>query len=948
MTDRTEDPTLDGTTDTDAVSDTATDSEADTDGARPDEFGSWFDREFGGLNPQERPSGGESFVPDPTSGDRMPDQSRTDPNRLIPERLSKVWHRAVRRPSEWAARPWPTDRVVRYCATVFSLVVSTAIMMNVVHLSPFRGRDLVFDNTTPTGGDFGAHVWGPAYLRDHLLPSFRLNGWSMDWYGGMPVYRFYMVLPALLVVIFDSFMAYGAALKFVSVLGLVTLPAACWAFGRLGKFRYPMPELFAFAGLGFALDESFSIYGGNLKSTMAGEFSFSFALSLAVLAIGVLSAGLRTGKYRVWASVLIAAACVSHGIVMIFVVIAALVFSLVWIDRTRVTYAMTVGITSVLLFAWWVGPFLLNHDFMTDMKYRGEPKSGSFDSWWDMFFPLTAPLDILITTLALIGFFFCIVRRHLNGAALGVTGVMLVFAVYLARDSLPVIGLLWNPRLLPFLYLVRYLMMMVGAVELLTVFWNSIGNRRAQEVPGVWASTAIGGSAALGVLVVLGWMFQVLPFDGTRTLTVDGAEKSVYSWGRLQATETNGLSLGNGWSTYNFNGYEGRGSYYTEYHQVVSTMQRIGEDESLGCGRAMWENHPDNGNYGTTMALMLLPHWTNGCIGSMEGLFFEASGTTPYHFLTAAEVSKQSSNPVRELRYVNNDAGAGVPHLQALGVRYLMVRSDEAKAQAAAQPELSFVASSTPWDIYLVQDSEIVQPLAIQPVVVRHRGGDGRERNLELGTSWFQHPDEWAAIPADDGPDEWQRISVQVDLSRREGAPGEAGRRVDVVTPVEAIEPVALPAVAVSNVRIEQQSLSFDVDQVGVPVLVKVGYFPNWKANGADGPYRIGPNMMVVVPRAEHVSLEYGRSMTDYLTILLTLVGIGLCFLWRSRGDVKHGAEVPVAFAPSRANHANLHQDVGVDTAPDLVADPTPESGQAIDPLLWANDDVGERPQSLP
>jgi MFS family permease len=40
----------------------------------------------------------------------------------------------------------------------------------------------------------------------------------------------------------------------------------------------PLPELFAFAGMAFALDESFSIYGGNIKSTMAGEFSFSFAL----------------------------------------------------------------------------------------------------------------------------------------------------------------------------------------------------------------------------------------------------------------------------------------------------------------------------------------------------------------------------------------------------------------------------------------------------------------------------------------------------------------------------------------------------------------------------------------------------------------------------------------------------------------------------------------------
>jgi hypothetical protein len=51
-------------------------------------------------------------------------------------------------------------------------------------------------------------------------------------------------------------------------------------------------------------------------------------------------------------------------------------------------------------------------------------------------------------------------------------------------------------------------------------------------------------------------------------------------------------------------------------------------------------------------------------------------------------MSKQSSNPVRELRYVDNDAAVGVPHLQDLGVKYVMVRTTEAKAQAAAQPEL--------------------------------------------------------------------------------------------------------------------------------------------------------------------------------------------------------------------------------------------------------------------
>jgi hypothetical protein len=840
-----------------------------------DAFGEWFDREFTAGDPVEV-----------AVDDEPPAAVTFDDEPPVVGPLERAGTRIVRRPTLWVRRPWPTERVVKYAFTVFALVFTTAIMMNVVHLSPFAGKDLIFDDTTPTGGDFGAHVWGPAYLRDNLLGGFWFNGWTMDWYGGMPAYRFYMVLPAFAILLVDIVLPYGVAMKLVSVLGLLTLPAACWAFGRLADFRYPMPELFAFAGLSFALDESFSIYGGNLKSTMAGEFSFSIALSIGVLALGLLAAGLRTGKYRVWTSIAIAAACVSHGIVLIFVVVAALVFCLVWIDRTRIVYAATVGVTSVLLIMWWAGPFLLDHEYMTDMKY------GPRDDWWAMFFPLTAPLDVIITTLAVIGFVMSIVRRHLNGAALGVIGLVFVAGVYLAKDSLPIIGLLWNPRLLPFVYLVRYLLMMVGAVELFGLFWNAVRDRRALAVPSVWENTGFATMSALGVLIVLGFMFQVLPGGGHET--VDGGSR--YAWGPFTATESNADAQGDGWSRYNFAGYEDRGQYYTEYHQVVTTMQNIGDDPDLGCGRALWENNGDNGQYGTTMALMLLPHWTDGCIGSMEGLFFEASGTTPYHFLTAAAMSKQSSNPVRELRYVDNNADVGTRHLQDLGVRSVMLRTPEAKAEAAGHPDLSFIATSVPWDIYQVGGSDIVVPLAMQPVVVRGRPGDARERNLELGTSWFQQPEEWVAMPADDGPDSWQRVSVQVDLSRREGEPGEPGRRVDIVTPVEAIRPVALAPVEVSRVEIRNQSLEFDVDRTGVPVLVRVGYFPNWKASGAEGPYRIGPNMMVVVPTADHVELSYGRSGVDYFTVLLTLAGIGLCFLWRRQGDVVHAADVPVSF----------------------------------------------------
>lgn len=804
---------------------------------------------------------------------------------------ARAARRVVQRPRRWIEAPWTVERIVTVLTTVVVVGAATFFAIQVVH------PGLVLRDNTPTGGDMGAHVMGPAYLRDHLLPHFQLSGWSNYWYDGFPMYRFYMVIPALMIVALDVVLPYGVAFKIIAVLGIVTLPLCCWMFGRLARFRYPMPELMALAGLLFLFDESFSIYGGNVKSTMAGEFSFSIALSFAILGLGLFAKGLETGKYRSWATMVLSLAILSHGIVAIFVGVGVLLLWLVWMDRSRLVYGLMVGVATALLSAFWVLPFVTNHAYMTDMKYGFRP-DGATDSFWKMFFPLHWSFDVIITSFAVIGFIGCVVRRHLTGAWLGICTLAMVGLVYVTRDSLPVIGLLWNPRLLPFVYLLRYLMMMIGIVETVQfVVRGSAALRSTKERPELWTGLATAAVVALSVLVVQLFHFREMP--GASITTHNG--KQVYQWGPISLPSTSSRALSDAWSRYNFLGYEGRPTY-GEYKALVDTMAALGDDPAHGCGRALWENNGDTGKYGTTMALMLLPHWTDGCIASSEGLFFEASGTTPYHFITAAAMSASSSNPVRELRYENNNAEIGVKYMQDLGLRYLMVFTEAAKTEAAAQPDLSLVATSGPWKIYEVAGSDLVQPLAMQPVVVNHREGDQRERNLELGTSWFQHSDEWAAIPADDGPATWQRIDVDVDVTRQEGLKtGDPGRRVDIVVPREPIEAVPLPAVNVSNIQLGDQDLRFSVDQIGVPVLVKMSYFPNWKVEGAQGPYRIAPNLMVVVPTQQDVHLTYGRTSLDYVAYLLTFGGIVLLVFFRWRGDFRHRTPHPFAERPFTA-----------------------------------------------
>ena len=272
----------------------------------------------------------------------------------------------------------------------------------------------------------------------------------------------------------------------------------------------------------------------------------------------------------------------------------------------------------------------------------------------------------------------------------------------------------------------------------------------------------------------------------------------------------------------------------------------------------------------------------------MEGLNFEAAVTTPYHFIAAAAMSKHSSNPVRELRYDDNNAGLGVRYLQELGVRYFMAFTAEAINQANMQAALTKIAQSGPWVIYEVADSDLVVPLTVQPVIVSSNSGDPKERWLEIGTSWFQHPEDWTAMPVSDGPDQWQKVEAVIDLNRRQGEPTDPSRRVDIVKPSETVDAVELPPVQISNTVLEDEAISFTVDKVGVPVLVRMSYFPNWKVDNAQGPFRVAPNMMVVIPTEKNVRLHYGFSTVDFFAYFMTLVGIGtLAVRWRGRQVVR-------------------------------------------------------------
>jgi len=250
----------------------------------------------------------------------------------------------------------------------------------------------------------------------------------------------------------------------------------------------------------------------------------------------------------------------------------------------------------------------------------------------------------------------------------------------------------------------------------------------------------------------------------------------------------------------------------------------------------------------------------------MEGLLFESSPTTPFHFINQNELSVNPSDAVNsaDFQYMGLNVPLGIRHLQLLGVRYFLAASTTVEAAAAADPNLTQVASTGPWStnyngellnttwkVYKIRDSALVTPLANRPVV--WNGVKPAQTSwLKPAATWYDTPAEWNVVPSAGGPVSWTRVPA-TDTK---------------------LKAVPEPATTVSDISQTDSSVSFHVDRVGTPVEVKVSYFPNWQARGADGPWRVAPNLMVVVPTSHDVTLNYGTTGADRIGEALTAAAL--------------------------------------------------------------------------
>jgi hypothetical protein len=217
-----------------------------------------------------------------------------------------------------------------------------------------------------------------------------------------------------------------------------------------------------------------------------------------------------------------------------------------------------------------------------------------------------------------------------------------------------------------------------------------------------------------------------------------------------------------------------------------------------------------------------------------------------------------------------------------------MAESTEAKRNADASKQLRLVARVADldklapfgWKIYEVKGWNLAQALRYEPVVVATHGGPSSQCFGTPPPPKSTRDPVLAAWECSAAP--WWRNG---DLNRPFAADGPAQwARAASAAAAQKVTPRPLPKVKVGPVNEGVDQISFHVSQVGVPIVVKTSYFPNWQAHGARGPWRLAPNLMVVVPTSHDVRLTYGETTGDKAGRVLTLVGVlGVAALARYR-----------------------------------------------------------------
>ena len=695
----------------------------------------------------------------------------------------------------------------------------------------FLRIDLSFLNTLPTGGDMGAHIVPTKFFAENFFTNFQLRGWSNDWFAGYPLYYFYFPLPPLITSILNFVLPFSISFKLMVVSTQILLVLSIeLLFRRNSTFS----TLGFVAGLLFLLTESFTIFGGNLASSLAGQYSYTLSLAFCNLSIYFLTKSKNSNNTLI-SSICLGFALLSH-------LIPFLIYSPIYLFYFLIKKSSTKEkVIAFLIFNFLTLDFSVslftNLEFTTNMTYA------PYSSFSDL-------IKIDILPLVLISFIYLITKDMFSMLRENITSVYLVIISLLLFFYGPE-SALWNGRLVPFFNLGIIMFFFNQCAKQNRSSFKRIGNKLNLPIllPALiflvykyvdkWSEYYLETS---WVIVSLISLLFLLAISKNQNLT---------------ATFLIALTLGSvsylpHWVNWNFTGYENKSSW-GDIESLYSVLN------NLPPGRIMWEPNSDLNKYGTPMVLMTIPMFTHHT--SMEGLYFDSSITTPFHFIAVSGLAERPSNPVGGLSYINGNFDKGMRMMNDLGIDYFIAYTEKIKDKADRAIELELIAETEVFKIYDVNSQKV------ELITKSLLNFDSPSFKSRISSSLIKDFNDQSFFD----------LAVENFLN-------DSNFKVIENLDFLDYDSQDYTRLKITNLNIDNEQITFTTNKVNYPHLIKVSYFPNWQIKEGYGPYRVSPSFIAVVPTSSNVKLVFETGFYEKILDTVSIISLGLAlFLFRKK-----------------------------------------------------------------
>lgn len=717
------------------------------------------------------------------------------------------------------------------------IVIVSFIVLYIVFFSKFD-LSLLFTDTVITGGDTASWFQTVKNLKENLLPNFRLFGWNQSNFFGFNELQYYFPLPFLFAAILGFFMPLTIALKITTFIGLVTLPLAFfYSVKKITKNSLSAISA-SFLSLIFIFNEFYTMFGGNFLSTFAGEFCYSFSLSIAVFFIGVCYETFEKGKNPIFAGILLGLTAISH--IFVFMPSFFIPFYFLLADKLflreknikkdakeikkekqkleeKIDFCkekiperiLLLYIIAFLVISFWLVPMIFTKDYSQSISMIW-----IFDSFKDF-------ISKTFIGFILLGFFLAILLMW-NLKRLRIISLLLIY-LYAVSLFFYIISLFLeipDIRFVPF--------GLVVSVFSISIFSNYI----FEFLDFKKISPPIINVFIFFVIMIIGILFVILH------------PKNVTSWYK-----------------WNYSGYEAK----KEYINLKNIIREFGGN--INTGRLLWEkqNQNDNADFGSERAFENLFLFTGR--PATEGVHYHSSFMARPTTYLQSEYSLQPVDPESNRIYSKvNPEVWGLRFFQ-INAKDIIVFSQEIKDLFSKHFDFEksgefgkfwvFTYKYFPKSYVMIYDIEKIKVI--------------KDNKYGFKTDFYRYFRDYELF---DAPFIFEKQGKEFITGDNYYKNYDEYKDKNFVYNFDFNKWLSNYKYfnSIYNEDVNQFKIKFKTKEIGKPHIIKITYSPNFKSRNKEKIYPVSPGFMMIIPQKEEVEIYYGTNIYEIIGLIITLL----------------------------------------------------------------------------